>query len=279
MGPCCRRRRRRARGMRSCRSPGSGFERTEVGSRDPDLPSADVGLEAAAFLVGASFLPSMPTGALGLGGGVTMLALLATLLPPLLVIPEHGIVQIGSDLGRAVPLRQAVAAALLGAVAAGSILGVGLGGLLLTELPEDPLLLSLGLFALWSSWSPRLRPHASPPAALTLVGTATSFVTGSPGATGLSWRRSSRRSASTARARSPLVPPARACDTRPRSARSRHSASPCCPGFRFRSRWSGSVFSARRSARGCPTGCSSGASRRRSGSSAHSSHSGSSGRG
>lgn len=81
-------------------------------------------------------------------------------------------------------LRQAVAAALLIPFATGSVLGVGLGALLVTELPEGPLLLLLGLFVLWSTWSPRLRPHDLPSPAFALVGTVTSFVTMFLGATG-----------------------------------------------------------------------------------------------
>lgn len=144
----------------------------------------ELGPGAALLLVGASFATSMLTGALGLGGGVMMLALLATLLPPLVVVPVHGVVQIGSNLGRAVLLRAEVAGALLLPFAAGSLSGVALGALVVTELPKPVLLLLLGLFVLWSAWSPRLRPHALPAPGFALVGAATSFVTMFLGATG-----------------------------------------------------------------------------------------------
>lgn len=145
-------------------------------------PGLDPGI--AALLIGASFLTSMLTGALGLGGGVMMLALLATLLPPLIVIPVHGIVQVGSNCGRAILLRAEVAGGLLAPFALGSLLGVGAGALLVAELPKPLLLLLLGLFVLWSCWAPRLRPQVLPAGAFYLVGAATSFVTMFLGATG-----------------------------------------------------------------------------------------------
>ncbi|HEX6016365.1 MAG TPA: hypothetical protein VFY87_32095 [Geminicoccaceae bacterium] len=44
----------------------------------------------ALLLVGTSFFTSMLTGALGLGGGIMMLAVIAAFLPPTVVIPVHG---------------------------------------------------------------------------------------------------------------------------------------------------------------------------------------------
>jgi uncharacterized membrane protein YfcA len=145
-------------------------------------PELSVGL--ALLLVALSFVTSALTGALGLGGGILMLAVLATFLAPATVIPVHGVVQIGSNLGRAALMRGSIARPLLVPFALGSLAGAGLGALVVTELPRGLLRLILALFVLWSCWGPGLRPARLPPRAFALVGAATSFVTMFIGATG-----------------------------------------------------------------------------------------------
>ncbi|HYG44650.1 MAG TPA: sulfite exporter TauE/SafE family protein, partial [Bordetella sp.] len=54
----------------------------------------------AAVLVATSFLTSALTAAMGLGGGVAMLAVLSLGLPVTSVLPVHGVVQMGSNSGR-----------------------------------------------------------------------------------------------------------------------------------------------------------------------------------
>lgn len=148
------------------------------------LLPADVSLPIAALLVGTSFVTSMMTGALGLGGGVMMLALVASVLPAAVVIPVHGVVQIGSNFGRSVVMRREVEWQRVLRFAAGSLLGVLAGAMVATELPRGVLLTLLGLFVLWSCWSPKLKPHNVPMNAFLGVGAVTSFVTMFLGATG-----------------------------------------------------------------------------------------------
>jgi uncharacterized membrane protein YfcA len=138
----------------------------------------------ALLLVGMSFVTSALTGALGLGGGILMLAVMATFLAPAIVIPVHGVVQIGSNLGRAALMHASVARPLLIPFVLGSLIGAPLGALIVTELPRSLLLFLLGLFVLWSCWAPKLRPARLPPRLFALVGAATSFVTMFLGATG-----------------------------------------------------------------------------------------------
>ena len=54
----------------------------------------------AFFLIFASMATSFITSAFGIGGGAVLLGLLAVKLPPVALLPIHGIVQIGSNLGR-----------------------------------------------------------------------------------------------------------------------------------------------------------------------------------
>ncbi|GBD42871.1 hypothetical protein HRbin40_00331 [bacterium HR40] len=145
---------------------------------------AEVTASTAALLVGTSFLTSLLTAALGLGGGVLMLAILASLLPPPFVVPLHALVQIGSNCGRAVLLWRHVATPLVLRFAAGTLFGVTLGSLVVLRLPEDGLRLVLGLFVLWSCFGGRPRFWATDPTLLPLVGVATGFLTMFVGASG-----------------------------------------------------------------------------------------------
>ena len=61
----------------------------------PAMPLLDVGL-----LIAASLVTSFITAAFGIGGGVVLLAFLALVLPPVALIPVHGVVQLGSNGGR-----------------------------------------------------------------------------------------------------------------------------------------------------------------------------------
>jgi uncharacterized membrane protein YfcA len=148
------------------------------------LLPADIPAWTAALLVGISFLSSGLAAALGLGGGLLMLAVLATFLAPAAVIPVHGVIQVGSNLGRAALMREAIVKSLAVPFALGSIIGAALGAMVVTTLPTHQLLIILGLFILWSCWSPKLKPAKLPDRFFVLVGGVTSFVSMFLGATG-----------------------------------------------------------------------------------------------
>ena len=59
----------------------------------------------AAILIAVSFFTSALTAAFGIGGGVAMLGALAGTVPPAVIIAVHGVVQVGSNLGRAIIQR------------------------------------------------------------------------------------------------------------------------------------------------------------------------------
>ena len=70
---------------------------------------AEIGPWLASLLMGISFLTSLITAAFGIGGGVVMIAVLASILPPAALIPVHAVVQVGSNAGRG-PERHSQAA-------------------------------------------------------------------------------------------------------------------------------------------------------------------------
>lgn len=138
----------------------------------------------AGGLVAVSFVASLLTAAMGLGGGLLMVAVLAGALPPAALIPVHGVVQLGSNLGRAVLLRDHVRRGILLWFALGAAFGVGLGAGVAVNLPRPALLTVVAVFILASTWAPRLGSRPVPERGFVAVGAATAFVSMFVGATG-----------------------------------------------------------------------------------------------
>jgi uncharacterized membrane protein YfcA len=135
-------------------------------------------------LIAVSFAASLLTAALGIGGGLLMLAVMAGAVPPLVLIPVHGLVQLGSNLGRAVLFRQHVRRAIIGWFALGAVVGVSVGASVAISLPRPVLLALIGVFILVSTWAPSIGSRPVPERGFTLVGAATAFITMFVGATG-----------------------------------------------------------------------------------------------
>ena len=143
-----------------------------------------IDLATALLLIGVSFFTSALTAAFGIGGGVAMLGALAGSVSPNVVIGVHGVVQLGSNLGRAILQRQhahwpAILRFLLGA-----IVGVALGAWLFVSLPERILLGVLGLFILTMVWVPKPRIPGLSSAGMVVGGAFSSVLTMFVGATG-----------------------------------------------------------------------------------------------
>ena len=103
-------------------------------------------------LVLASFMTSAITAAAGLGGGVLLIAIMANIMPLAALVPVHGVVQIGSNAGRALVQARHVDPLIAVWFAAGAGFGAGTGGMIAVELPEHALEAGIGLFVLWIVW-------------------------------------------------------------------------------------------------------------------------------
>ncbi|MEO1016446.1 MAG: sulfite exporter TauE/SafE family protein [Pseudomonadota bacterium] len=103
-------------------------------------------------LVLASCGTSFMTAALGIGGGVTLIVILATVLPPAVLIPVHGVVQLGSNLGRVLMMVRYILPTVLLPYLLGSLVGAVAGGLIVVDLPATYLQIGLAAFILWSVW-------------------------------------------------------------------------------------------------------------------------------
>ena len=143
-----------------------------------------VTLSTALLLLGVSFLTSALTAAFGIGGGVAMLGALSAAIPPATIVAVHGIVQLGSNLGRAILQRQHAVWRLIGMFTLGSVAGVALGAWLVVALPVKVLLAALGLFILWMVWLPKPRIPGLERTGMLIGGFISSVLTMFVGATG-----------------------------------------------------------------------------------------------
>ncbi|MEL6264118.1 MAG: sulfite exporter TauE/SafE family protein [Pseudomonadota bacterium] len=143
---------------------------------------AGIGWYAAGALVALSFATSFIAAAFGLGGGAIMLAVLATLLPAAAILPVHGLVQLGSNAGRAAIMLPHFERAVLLPFVVGAAIGVALGGALFVQLPGPAIQVAVGLFVLWSLVG---RPPAALNRSAGIAGAFSSFLTMFFGATGV----------------------------------------------------------------------------------------------
>jgi uncharacterized membrane protein YfcA len=140
-----------------------------------------VGWLIASLITAASFGTSFITAAFGIGGGTVLLAILASLIPPAALIPVHGLVQLGSNAGRAAIMFSHRDQGVLLAFTAGSVAGVALGSSVVVQLPPHVLKVGVGLFILWSVLT---APPAFMRKSAAITGVLSSFLTMFFGGTG-----------------------------------------------------------------------------------------------
>lgn len=145
------------------------------------LAPAELGGPMTLILLAASFMGSFITIAFGIGGGVMLLAIMASLMPPAALIPVHGVVQLGSNVGRASAMFRHIHWPALGWFGVGALVGVALGSALVVKIPAALVQVGVGIFVIWSV-------IAKPPAWMrrwpVVTGALTSFLTMFFGATG-----------------------------------------------------------------------------------------------
>ncbi|SDS41708.1 Sulfite exporter TauE/SafE [Halopseudomonas litoralis] len=147
------------------------------------LPAALPPLTSAA-LVALSAVTSAITASLGIGGGVLLLAIMATVMPPTAIIPVHGMVQLGSNLGRAAMTIRHINLRLILWFAPGVLLGAWLGSLFLVDLPLSLVQLCIAGFILLLCWGPPIPAIATGPVGTLLAAGITTFISLFVGATG-----------------------------------------------------------------------------------------------
>lgn len=117
----------------------------------------DLSLSGALALVVLSFVTSLITATLSLGGGMLMLAVLALVFPPAVVVPVHGLVQLGSNAGRALVQHRYVQWQLVLWFGLGTLVGSFLGARFAVALPEALFQAVIGVFIIFNAWAPQPR--------------------------------------------------------------------------------------------------------------------------
>lgn len=117
-----------------------------------------------------SFVSSALTAVLSLGGGLTMLAGLGMVLPPAVLIPFHGCIQLGSNFGRAVIQRAHIQWHLVFWFGLGATLGAFAGGSVAVSIPETLFRLVIAAFILYSVWGRQPRVQGRGPVANFVAG-------------------------------------------------------------------------------------------------------------
>ena len=111
----------------------------------------------ALVLVGLSFFTSLITATFSLGGGMLMLAVLALVFPPAVVVPLHGAIQLGSNAGRAAVQWAHVQWHFVLWITLGAVIGTVIGGQFASLLPETLFQFIIGAFVLVTTWLPQPR--------------------------------------------------------------------------------------------------------------------------
>lgn len=113
-------------------------------------------LSISLLLAGVAFLASGFTAMVGIGGGVMLVAVMATLMPVSLLVPLHGVSQLASNASRVACDPRHVQWPLVRAFVLGLLPGLLLGLPLAGSLSETAMQLSLGGFILITTWLPQL---------------------------------------------------------------------------------------------------------------------------
>lgn len=130
----------------------------------------------------AAFFTSSVTATLGIGGGVILLAIMAQLLPPSVLIPLHGAAQFLSNINRVWVQHRHIDWSYIKPFTAGAILGTLVVTPVALWVPQGWGMVVLGLFILVATWRAQwLKLQAWHPAASGGVTTGLSMVLGATG--------------------------------------------------------------------------------------------------
>lgn len=142
---------------------------------------------SAAINLGLVLLAALTSGvsaAVGIGGGTLLIMVMAQVMPATALIPVHGMVQLGSNGGRAVMTWRHIDRGLLAAFLPGVVLGALVAAWLLVRLPPGGLELCIAAFVLYSCWGPGWPRVWLGRAGTLLAGALTTFISSLVGASG-----------------------------------------------------------------------------------------------
>jgi uncharacterized membrane protein YfcA len=137
-----------------------------------------------ALLIIISMLTSAFTAAVGVGGGLLMIMVMAQVMPAAAIIPIHGMVQLGSNVGRTALTWQHIDRLTIAAFLPGVVVGAFAAIWLLIHLPPGMLELCIAAFVIYSCWGPPLPKHALGTTGTVIAGAVTTLLSSFVGASG-----------------------------------------------------------------------------------------------
>jgi uncharacterized membrane protein YfcA len=135
-------------------------------------------------LVLLSVVTSALSAAAGIGGGTLLIIAMAQVMPATALIPVHGMVQLGSNAGRATLTWRHVRWDIVAAFLPGVIVGAVVAAWLLIRLPHGVLELCIAAFVLYSCWGPGLPQRAVGRVGTVIAGAVTTLLSSLVGASG-----------------------------------------------------------------------------------------------
>ena len=138
----------------------------------------------ALLLIVLSGLTALMTATLGAGGGVLLLAVMASVLPVSALIPVHGLVQLGANANRAALTLSHLDRPMFSYFSAGALAGAALASVIVIQLPLDVIQFTVAVFILLMMWAPTPRARHTPAHGYLLAGFVTTVMAMFVGATG-----------------------------------------------------------------------------------------------
>src|SRR5215510_11880907 len=133
-------------------------------------PLVFFGLSAASLVT--SFLGTST----GAASGLLLAGIMASLLPPAVLLPIHTVVQLGSGVSRTVMMWPHVMRGTLAPFIIGAVLGAAAGAKIFVALPITVLQGILGVFIIVATWLPQLGRIGAEGARFAVLGFGTTFL-------------------------------------------------------------------------------------------------------
>ncbi len=140
------------------------------------LTTPDMSPLMFAGLATASFFTAFIGVFTGTAGGLILLAIMASVMPPAVVIPVHTVVQLGSGITRTLIMWRWVMRATLLPFMAGATLGAAAGAKAFVSLPTSVLMGILAVFILIVTWLPKLGRLGAQGSRFAMVGFGSTFL-------------------------------------------------------------------------------------------------------
>ena len=138
----------------------------------------------ALILIISAGVTSFISAAMGIGGGLLLLIIMANVMPLSALIPVHGLVQLGSNTNRMIMTRQHIQMSIVGYFALGAVVAAILASLVIVQLPLAVIELAIGLFVLAMVWGIKPQKRDLPKPLRIIAGGVTTFLSMFIGATG-----------------------------------------------------------------------------------------------